>query len=145
MANIKSIDRATEKWKRQSSVSGPEYKAGIEAPRTDWAAATLAAENNYNAGVQAAIARKAFGKGVQKAGSPKWKDKALSVGVNRWSEGISTSTDAYAKGFGPFRDVISKLTLPPRGAKGSPGNIQRVAAVANALHEEKLKRQAAGQ
>jgi hypothetical protein len=144
MANIKPLSRTIEKWKRQSASSTPEYEAGIKDPKTDWQIATAAAEANYQAGVQAAITRKAFGKGVTKAGTAKWKERALTKGVGRWAEGVSKSADAYQTGFGPYQDIIAKTALPPRGPKGSPQNIQRVAVMANALHDEKMKRQASG-
>lgn len=144
MANIKSMDRATDKWQRVASVSQTEYKAGVSDPKTDWAQATAAAEANYNQGVQAAISRSAFGKGVKNAGTAKWQKGAIEKGATRWSEGISLSGDAYAEGFAPYRQVIANLKLPARGPKGDPKNIQRVAAVASALHDAKLKRQSGG-
>lgn len=140
MANIKSLDRIEEKWKRVAAGAGEEYRVGIENPRTDWASATRSAESQYNAGVQAAIARKAFGKGVTKAGTAKWQAMALAKGPSRWSEGIGLSGDAYRAGFEPYARVIAGLALPARGAKGDPKNIARVAAVAKALHDEKIKR-----
>jgi hypothetical protein len=144
MANIKSMLRTTTKWTRQSASSTPEYQAGIENPKTDWQIAAAAAEANYQAGVQAAITRKAFGKGVAKAGTAKWKTNALRKGVQRWSEGVGLSVDAYTAGFQPYHEVIARTVLPARGPKGSPQNIQRVVVMANALHDEKMKRQAAG-
>jgi hypothetical protein len=144
MANIKSLERSTNKWERQSASSTPEYEAGIKSPKTDWQKAASDAEANYTAGVQAAIQRKAFGKGVNKAGSAKWQNQALTKGVQRWAQGISLSKDAYTAGFGPYREVIQRTNLPPRGPKGSPQNITRVAVMAAALHDEKMKRQASG-
>lgn len=140
MANIKSMDRIEEKWKRVAAGAGEEYRVGIENPRTDWATATKNAEPQYNAGVQAAIGRKAFGKGVGKAGTSKWQAMALAKGPSRWMEGIGVSGDAYREGFEPYARVIASLTLPPRGAKGDPKNIARVAAITKALHDEKIKR-----
>ena len=140
MANIKSMDRITDKWKRVAAGAGEEYRVGIENPRTDWATATKNAESSYDAGVQAAIARKAFSKGVGKAGTAKWQAMALAKGPGRWSEGINLSGDAYRSGFEPYARVIAGLTLPVRGRKGDPKNIARVAAIAKALHDEKIKR-----
>lgn len=138
MADIKPISRTTEKWKRQSQVSTPEYEAGVRNPKTDWAEATAAAEKNYNQGVQAAIQRGAFGRGVKKAGTDSWQEGALTKGTTRWAQGIAISEDKYREGFQPYHDVIAALVLPPRGPKGDPANIQRVAAVAKALHDKKM-------
>lgn len=138
MADIKPLARTKEKWKRQSAVSTPEYEAGVRDPKTDWSDATAAAEKNYNTGVQQAIQRGAFGRGVKKAGTAAWQEGALTKGTTRWAQGIAISEDKYAEGFAPYHDVISNLKLPARGPKGDPANIQRVAAVAKALHDKKI-------
>jgi len=140
MANIKPIDRIVNKWKRVASAAQEEYRVGIENPRADWATQARAAESRYEQGVTGAIQRKAFGKGVQKAGTQKWQQMALTKGPGRWTEGIQVSGDSYATAFEPYARVIAQLQLPPRGPKGDPRNIQRVAAVAKALHDEKLRR-----
>ncbi len=141
MPPIKSLSRSSTKWMRQSSAATPEYQAGVEDPKTDWATATAAAEANYNKGVQAAITRKAFGKGVKKAGTDAWKEAALKKGVVRWAAGIALAQDKYEQGFAPFRTVIENTKLPPRGPVGAPENINRVAVMAKALHDEKIKQQ----
>jgi len=141
MPSVKSLDRISSKWARVASVSQPEFEEGVRNPRGDWQANTMAAEANFERGVQQAIQRKSFGKGVSKAGTAKWQERTLSKGPSRWSEGIQLSRGAYEQGFAPFREVISRTTLPPRGPKGDPKNIQRVAAIADALHAEKLSRQ----
>ena len=140
MPQVKSMDRIKDAWKRRSAASVPDYTAGIQNPRKDWAQETVAAEDNYNAGVQAAVSRGAYGKGVADAGTAKWKKNALSKGVARWSQGIGLAEGAYVDGFAPYRTIIENTTLPPRGPKGDPKNIERVRVMADALHEEKLRR-----
>lgn len=144
MTAIKSLDRTVEKWRRQSQAATPEYEAGVKDPRADWATQTAKAEPNYVKGVQAAIGRKSFGKGVRAAGTAKWQRGALGKGVTRWADGISASLDEYRKGFEPFRQVIESTTLPPRGPKGDPSNIRRVEIMAKALHDKKLSLQGGG-
>lgn len=140
MPPVKSLDRISEKWARVVAVSQPDYEAGVQNPRADWAAKTAAAEPNYNAGVQKAISEKRFAKGVNTAGTSKWQQRTLLVGPARWLQGVQVSRTQYERGFEPYRKVIENVTLPPRGPKGDPKNIQRVAAVADALHKEKLAR-----
>ena len=137
MAEIKSAARSSAKWKRQSAAAQPEYKSGVELTKKDWEKNTLDAASNYDAGVQAGIAEKRFQGGVAKAGTGKWREKTLMKGPQRWAEGISQSTDAYEKGFAPYRSAIEAINLPPRGPKGSAQNIQRVAVIAARLHEVK--------
>ena len=139
MANIKSQARIAQKWVDRSAVSGPAYADGIENPRADWATQAKAAEKNYEAGVQAAIQRKGYGKGIARAGTAAWQKGAREKGTVRWAQGIATAQDAYTKGFDPYRQVIASLTLPPRGAKGDPANINRVSVVAKALHDKKIQ------
>lgn len=143
MAEIKDLDASSKKWQRVSSGAAREYEEGVKNPRKDWADNTAASESAYEAGVTAAISRKSFGKGVSNAGTSKWQEGAISKGVPRWAQGISLAGDAYRAGFSPYREVIARTTLPVRGPKGDPRNIERVAILAKALHEEKLKRQGA--
>lgn len=141
MPAVKSLDRISQKWARVAAQSQTEYEEGVKNPRVDWAEATRAAEGNYERGVQGSIQRKSFGKGVAKAGTAKWQSMTLAKGPSRWANGIQVSLAAYESGFAPFREVIQRTSLPPRGPKGDPKNIQRVAVLADALHKEKLQRQ----
>lgn len=141
MPPVKSLDRISDKWARVASVSQPEYEEGVRNPRSDWAEATRAAEANYERGVQQSIQRKAFGKGVANAGTAKWQERALTKGPSRWANGIQVSRQAYETGFQPYREVIQRTSLPARGPKGDPKNIQRVSVLAEALHAEKISRQ----
>ena len=139
MAAIKPIEQATDKWVRRASVAGPDYENGVRNPRRGWAEASKAAEKNYQAGVTAAAARGAFGKGVSAAGEEKWKSNALKKGPGRFAEGVSIGRDEWAKGFGPYHAAINAISLPERGPKGDAKNIQRVAAIATALRNLKTK------
>jgi hypothetical protein len=140
MADIKDMDRITDAWDRRSAASTQDYEAGVRNPRKDWANQTAAAEDNYNKGVTAAIQRKAFGKGVKDAGTAKWQKNAIEKGTGRWAAGISQSKQAYADGFAPYANVIKNTTLPERGPKGDPKNIERVRVMSKALHDEKVRR-----
>ena len=79
-----------------------------------------------------------FGKGVAKAGSAKQINNSLSKGIGRFSQGVAGATGDYAEGVAPFLEIISRTNLPPRGPKGDPQNIARVAAIATALHAGKI-------
>jgi hypothetical protein len=137
MAEIKSAARSAEKWKRQSAAARPEYEQGVRDTKKDWKDNTLRGAQNYEQAVTKAIADKRFQGGVDKAGTATWREATLSKGPNRWTEGIAGSTDKYERGFAPYRATIEGLTLPPRGPKGSPQNIDRVRAVTEALHNTK--------
>ncbi len=138
MADIKSLDRINAKWVRVTQGAGAEYEEGVRNPRSDWAKQTLSANAAYKAGLQKSIAADSFAKGVASVGTGKWQDMAIAKGPSRFTQGVQLAVDAYSAGFAPYRQVIQSLTLPPRGPKGDPGNINRVAIVAKALHDKKL-------
>ena len=139
MAAIKPIEQSSDKWVRRASVAGPDYLQGVQNPRKPWAAAAIEAEPNYKAGVVAAAGRGAFGAGVKAAGDEKWRNGAVRKGPGRFAEGVAIGRDDWGKGFAPYQSAISAITLPPRGPKGSPQNIQRVAAIATTLRALKEK------
>lgn len=138
MPDIKSLDRIAEKFITVTPGRAAEYERGVAETTVDWAARTAAAETRYKAAMTAAMARGAFGKGVKKAGTAKWKEMTIKKGPGRWSEGIAMSAAAYAAGFAPYREVIANLILPDRGPVGDPKNIERVRLMAKALHDKKL-------
>jgi len=136
---IKTADVISKKYATRGAAAGADYQAGVSSPRQDWATATQAAAQTYAAGVQAAIGQGSFAKGVNAAGTPKWQRKASGVGAQRYGPGVQAAQGDYATAVTPYLDVLRNLTLPPRAPKGDPGNIARVAAVAQALRAKKLQ------
>lgn len=128
MAAIKPIEQSGDKWQRRAAVAGPDYQAGIDNPRQQWQAATVAAEQNYRSAVTAAAGAGRFSAGVTKAGNAKWQENAKKKGPGRFAEGVALAVGAWQKGFGPIQAAFSSLSPPPRGVTGSPANLQRVAA-----------------
>ena len=141
MANPRSSQEITDKWGRRTASASAEYEHGVRNPREDWAEKTGKAEANYEKGVQAAIGRKSFGKGVRATGTSGWQAAAIAKGPARFASGVQAGLEAYKSGFEPYRQALENAVLPPRGPKGDPGNINRVAAVAKLLHDTKLKLQ----
>lgn len=139
MAAIKDSASIAAKWKRRASTAAGEYEEGVRNPRKDWATETAKAERAYEEGLANSIARKAFGKGVKKAGTSKWQDAAIEKGPARFTQGVNLAENAFEEGFAPFRATIANTTLPPRGPKGDPKNIRRVEVIAKALHDKKIE------
>lgn len=137
MPPIKRAATIADKWGRVTPQRTEDYRDGVENPRVDWATAAAAAEDQYAAGITASIARKGYGTGIKTAGTAKWKEKSMTKGPARFAEGVSLGTGDYEKGFGKFRDVIEKTSLPPRGPKGDPRNLERVRMMAQALRAAK--------
>lgn len=140
MAQIRSIDAIAKKWAVVTPGRSEDYRQGVAAPRKDWAAATAAAEPAYEAGVQAAVAKKKFGRGVKASGTEAWSRGATEKGTQRWGPGVALAQDRFATGFQPYREAIERVTLPPRYARRDPRNLERVAAIANALGKAKEAR-----
>jgi len=138
MAEIKSLSAIADKWTRVTPGRTADYKLGIQNPRRDWAEETLAAEGNYKAGVDAAQAKGMFAKGVSKAGTSKWKEKALKKGPGRFAEGVYIAGPDYEKGFAPYHAAIERVDLGPRFPKRDPRNLDRVRKIVDALVAEKV-------
>jgi len=138
MPAVKSISAIQEKYGRVTPTRSEDYKIGVQNPRKDWAQAASAGEGNYKAGVTAAANAGMYGKGVQRVGTQKWKDKALSKGPGRFAEGTMLAAPDYAKGFAKFRDIIEKTQLPARFPKGDPRNVERVRVISAELRKGKV-------
>jgi len=137
MANVRDPRSSAEKWARVTQGRTQDYQTGIQNPRAPWAASAAAAEDRYKAGVTEAAAQGRFGKGVKAAGDAAWQAGALNKGPARFAEGVAIGQPAYEQGFAPFADVIRSVNLPPRGPKGDPRNLARVAAITTALRQRK--------
>lgn len=133
MGNIKAIDQSSDKWARRSAVAGVDYQSGVANPRRPWAEASLAAAANYRAGVTQAANAGRFEAGIKSSGEDKWKQRSVRVGPGRFAEGVAVAKPDWEAGFRPYQEALAAITLPQRGPKGSPANLQRVQAVSTAL------------
>lgn len=138
MPAIRSSTEIAKKWAEVTPRRDADYKAGVSAPQKDWERESAAAEDRYEAGVTEAMGRNAYGSGVRRAGTEKWRRGAMEKGANRWGPGVRVAQSDYEAGFRPYRDAIEAVTLPPRRRTGDPSNIERVAAIASALHDLKV-------
>lgn len=129
-----SSAKAAEKWIRKAAASTQDYADGVTAPRIPWSQAAKASEDNYKQAVTAAAQAGKFGKGVTKAGDQKWLNGCTVLGTARWAPGIAAAEGNFAAGIQGVLATISGCTLPPRGVKGDPRNLERVRIIANALH-----------
>ena len=139
MAEIRSLAAIKDKWTRVTPGRTEDYKLGIQNPKRDWAEEAKASESNYKAGVDAAQAKGLFVKGIEKAGTAKWKEKALKKGPGRFAEGVYIAGPDFEKGFAPFHAAIERADIGPRFPKRDPRNLSRVKAIVDALIAEKVK------
>lgn len=138
MAFIRAMDLIAKKWATVTPMRGPDYLAGILAPRRSWVLATVAAESAYEEGLRKSMAAKTFGKGAKQAGDEKWQRKASTNGFDRWGPGVAAAEGDYEAGFAPYRQAIADCKLPPRYARRDPRNIARVVAICDALIAKKV-------
>ncbi len=139
MAAIRDIAFIANKWSEVTSRAGPQYEAGVRAPKADWAKGATDANEAWKAGVTAAVSADSFRKGVAQAGTPRWSEGAIVKGVPRFGPGVALAESRYAERFGPYAQAIAGLTLPPRFARRDPRNLNRVQAVVNAMIETKKR------
>jgi len=137
---IEMKDTATiaRKYVQRGQAAGSEYKTGVAGKGAKWASNAAAAEDTYGQGVTAAVGRRAYSKGVAKAGPAKYETKASDIGATRYPQGVAGSEAAYAAGFEPYAGVLKGVALAPRAPKGAPQNLERVRAVTEALHNKKI-------
>jgi hypothetical protein len=137
MAAIRPVDVIAKKWATVTPQRSADYEAGVRDPRRDWKTETIGASDAWKAGIQAAIAEGSYGKGVSRAGTAGWQEGAIEKGVARWGPGVTIAEDKYQTGFAPYREAISRVTLPPRFARRDPRNMARVTAIVDALVKAK--------
>ena len=136
---IKDAGNAAGKWAKRAQAASPEYAAGVKAPRQDWAASTAAAKDAYQQGVQESISRGGFEKGVRSAGSQKWQEKSAGIGASRFAGGVTQAQGDYQAAVTPYLQALGSVSLPAKAARGSAQNLERVRAVADALHSKRVQ------
>lgn len=137
MAQIRPLDFVAKKYTDVTPGRTEQYRAGVSQPRRPWQANATAADPAWKAGVQAAVGRNAYTAGVARAGDAKWSRNAIAKGPDRFATGVQAAGPDYQAGFAPYHQTISATTLPPKGARGAPGNIERVRVIATALHQRR--------
>lgn len=138
MPKVRNAGGVGDKWANKTSASTGEYEQGVRSPRSSWAAGAQAAKDAYKTGVTQAASEGRYEKGVSAAGDSTWQDGALTVGVGRFASGVQAGQSRYQQRVDKYLRVIEGTSLPPRQSKGSPANVQRVAAMAEALRKAKM-------
>ena len=143
MAAIRDVSVIARTWATVTPQRTAQYEAGVKSPLRNWEAATMAAKEAWKTGVQNAVTKGLFEKGVKRAGQASWQEGAIAKGVPRWGAGVALAETKYERGFKPYRDAIAGVNLPPRFARRSPQNMARVAAIVDVMIATK-ERLAAG-
>lgn len=137
MAAIRDLASIREKWATVTPGRAPQYDQGVRAPKADWKQQASAASGAWKEGVQSAVTRDAFKGGVEKAGTAKWQRGSIEKGTVRYGPGVQAAAGDYEAGFAPYREVIARTVLPPKGPKRAPQNQARSAMMATELAKAK--------
>jgi hypothetical protein len=142
--DVKDLGQVTDKWRRRAATAQADYRIGTQRPRRSWQQATVQAAPRWTQAIQEAAGRNAFQAGVQASSDAEWQKGIQQKGVARWAPGIAASQDKYARNFQPYLETLRSIQLPERGPAGDPGNIQRVAVIAEAMRQRKLSLKSGG-
>jgi len=134
--NMPSAQEIARRHAKYAPGRADRFEEGVRDPQKDWADETKAAEENYEKGIQAAIQRKAFGKGVVACGTARQQAKTI-LNISRWAEGIINAEDDMAQAMEPVVEVMEAIKLPPRYPKGDPRNYARVQVIGTAIRKAK--------
>lgn len=134
---VKPITVAAQKFVNRASAATGDYKDGVNST-TDQAERAIAAEDAYRQGLQESFSRNARVTGLQRAGTEKWKQRAMQLGAGRYASGVKAGERTYQENVRPYFETLQGLELTPRGPKGSPENYARSQEVGVALNEKKL-------
>ncbi len=121
-----SVQEAASRLSSAGFNFADRYQSGVEGKGGEWQRGAAAAEGNYQAGIQKALAEKSFGKGVSRAGATRYDDGVRTKGVNNWPTGMQLAEDRYIEGVTPFQGLWDAALPTPRGPKGSPANLKRM-------------------
>jgi hypothetical protein len=134
--NVKDTGTIAAKYVARAGVATKDYSDGVASAGGAWESGAKAGESNFEQGVQDAITRKAYGKGVN-GSAGKYVANATKLGAVRYGPGVQNGAGAYASGVQPYLDKLKSLNLPPKGPRRSPQNQARANMVA--LELGKLK------
>lgn len=135
MPKVPTAAEIAAKWSRVAPGRQADFEAGVKDPSVDWQRGAAAAAGSYEAGVQEAISRQAFQRGIEATGNDRWRRNTAEKGAARWGAGVRAAEKDMEAGFAPYREAIERVVLPPRRPRGDPQNIERAAAMAKALTE----------
>lgn len=135
---VRPLATAVKNFTDRGAAAGGLYQTSVQGAGPLWQANSAAANGTWKDGVAAAAGRDAYAHGITQAGPGKYQDKASTIGAQRYPDGIRKGATYYSTAVAPYLDVLSNLNLPPRRIKGDPSNIQRVAAVNQALRAKKV-------
>lgn len=134
---VPSAATIAEKWARVTPGRQTDYQNGVAGSAQAWQEGVNSAKDSWAQGVQQAIGEDRYSRGVQGAGQL-YASQAAQIGAGRWAQGVPAARSRYESGVARPLQALQSVSLPPRGPKGAPQNIQRVTAVVEALRASRM-------
>lgn len=138
MVDVKPVSQWATKWKTRAGGAATDYTNGAIAAANKYQAAASQAGPTWAQGVQEAAGRGAYAQGVNRAGAQGYSTGVQAKGSVRYAGGIAAGEQKYTAGAQRVASVLQGVTLSQRQPRGSPANLQRVAEIANALHQARI-------
>lgn len=135
---MKSAQEVAQKYANRSASASGDYVDGAKKTSKDQSARAIASKEIYKQSLQESFTSDRYAKGLQKAGTQKWKEGVERKGQSRYAEGVSAGVNDYVTESSQYDSARSAADNMPRGLKGSAQNLNRVKAVVDALRAKKV-------
>lgn len=131
---------AVTKWQNRAGAASQDYVDGARTTDKDQAQRGIASKQIWQQALQESFGRDAYAKGLQRSGKTGWLAGVEQKGANNYAGGVSSdiARQKYVTNSGRYDTARRAADSIPRGARGSAANLNRVAAVANALRAIKV-------
>ncbi len=131
---IRDVGSLAGKFVKRGQAAVDDWKIGVQQTTKSQSGEAIAAASRWQQSLQGDAVLTRFKAKLTTAGDGKWRDNAVKKGADqgRFSGGIGAAGAAWAAGVTPIFDALRALSLPDRGLKRSPQNLDRARIVIDA-------------
>jgi len=133
----KSAERVLRKFREGIAAAGPEYEAGVSAPKRSWSGAYRAASDRMKAELLSALNEGRHIAGVESVGDAGWAAAAKTKGAARFTAAADLAAKEFGKKVG---DVLAAGDSATKAAESLPQTTYeqrkaRAMAAIDAIHD----------
>jgi hypothetical protein len=135
----RSVADTVAKWKQNAGAAQERYSQGVQGTTVDVMGRAVAAAPVAAARFAQVVSSGAYARAVtESGGTANWKAMTTAK-AGHYGTGIAEGGDKFQRAMSKLLPDIESITasLPPRVPGNVGANLQRVAAIANALHSRK--------
>ena len=136
--SVKSASAIAEKWAVVTPGKAGYYEEEASKAGAEWESGTVGAGGVYLASLQVAGIEQRYVGGAKRAGAGKYERKVKSVGVSRYSPGVTAAKEDMERGIADYVSELDGMEIPDRGPRGSTGNYAISEVVGSKLHKKRL-------